>query len=439
MQDNLTLTFWPAPAGLTAPLKAIEQDVTREFQPPLNLTHVPEPWAELRLARKVMANQARAKQSERAMPRRVLVQRSDESFDLIETPAPNEHHLQEVMKSHPQLIPADDLGLDGDLLVIGRETSLASGLIDLLLLSRSGELVLVEFKTGPQNPDLRHALAQVIDYGSDLWRLSLDDFDRGVVQPYLISNRSDVPPGVRDLDAAIATSGWSLGDEELAALRERVQEVLQTGDFIYVVAAQRFTEPMKVSLEYLNTMMRFGRFYLVEMVLLSGKDLTAHTAQVVASPPRRTGAGGGSSPETQTSETEFLATLPDDVSREAIHDFLARCEALGLVTTWRSKGASLKLSTPDRAVPLSVGWLLPPASHWQGARNLTLGFDPGSLAQTPSVADAVRTYAAAVALIPGAQPTKSGLEAYIFEPAAVHEHLPQLIAAVEGLVAQVRG
>lgn len=74
------------------------------------------------------------------MPRRVLVNRAGERFDLVETPAPNEHALQEVMKVNPQLIPADDLGLDGDLLVVGRETSLASGSIDLLCLASSGDL-----------------------------------------------------------------------------------------------------------------------------------------------------------------------------------------------------------------------------------------------------------------------------------------------------------
>ena len=138
------------------------------------------------------------------MPRRVLVTRSEQSFDLIEAPAPSEHHLQEVVKTSPQLIPADDLGLDGDLLVVGRETSLASGYIDLLCLARSGDLVLVEFKTGPQNPDFRHALAQAIDYGSDLWRLSVEDFDRGVVQRYLAGGRVDAAfRGARTLSEAI--------------------------------------------------------------------------------------------------------------------------------------------------------------------------------------------------------------------------------------------
>src|SRR5215207_7308425 len=97
------------------------------------------------------------------------------------------------MKEQVQLIPSDDLGLDGDLLVLGRETALASGRIDLLCLARSGDLVLIEFKTGPQNPDFRHALAQLIDYGSDLWRLSPEDFDHGVAQRYFAGPHC--PPG----------------------------------------------------------------------------------------------------------------------------------------------------------------------------------------------------------------------------------------------------
>ncbi len=73
------------------------------------------------------------------MPRCILAERADDHFDLVESPAPSEHHLQEVMKMNPQLIPSDDFGLDGKLLVIGRETSLASVSMDLLCLASSGD------------------------------------------------------------------------------------------------------------------------------------------------------------------------------------------------------------------------------------------------------------------------------------------------------------
>src|SRR6266550_561859 len=89
------------------------------------------------------------------------------------------------MKENSKLLPVDDLGITGPFLVVGREASVASGSIDLVGVVPSGDLVLVEFKTGPQNPDFRHALAQLIDYGSDLWGMTFEDFDRGVVQRYL--------------------------------------------------------------------------------------------------------------------------------------------------------------------------------------------------------------------------------------------------------------
>src|SRR5690348_134015 len=103
---------------------------------------------------------------------------------LTEMPAANEAVLQEAMKHNPDLLPIDEFGMTGPLLVVGRETTLQSGYVDLLCLARSGELLIVEFKTGPQNPDFRHALAQLLDYGSDLWRLSYDEFENTVATRY---------------------------------------------------------------------------------------------------------------------------------------------------------------------------------------------------------------------------------------------------------------
>jgi Endonuclease NucS len=323
-----------------------------------------------------------ASQEEAEMPRRVVAHRMTDSFDLVEVPAPNEHHLQEVVKAHPQLIPADDLGLDGDLLVVGRETTLASGAIDLLCLAWSGDLVLVEFKTGPQNPDFRHALAQVIDYGSDLWRLSYEDFDRGVVQRHLSKHPLAQPPA-RNLDDAIERA-WALNADERAALEGRLGEVLATGDFIFVVAAQRFTPAMVGSLDYLNTTMRRGRFYLVEVVHLAGRDLTAHAAQVVAAPPSTTATSANGS-STQANEADFLQHIPAHGHRDALRDVFARCATLGLLIHWGSKGASIRLPTRDRVEPLSVGWAFLEGGQWQGAKHLTLGADPASLKQTPAL------------------------------------------------------
>ncbi len=60
-------------------------------------------------------------------------------------------------------------------------------------------------------------------------------------------------------------------------------------------------------------------------------------------------------------------------------DILATCAALGLVVYWGSKGASIRIKTPDRSEPLSIAWCFLEGDQWYGARNVTLGVDPATL------------------------------------------------------------
>ena len=306
------------------------------------------------------------------MPRRVLVRGSTEKFDLVEVPAPNEKHLQEIMKVNPALIPAEDLGHDGELLVVGRETTLASGAIDLLCLARSGDLVLIEFKTGPQNPDFRSALAQLIDYGSDLWKQSVSDFDQGVVQRFIGSPHCEpkfkIASSLRQL---VDLTTWNLAEEEWAQLENRLSDVLATGDFDFVVAAQRFTQPMTASLEYLNSSARFGRYFLIQIVRLEGNDMEAYSAQVVARPTKGSAASSSGSTAGQINEADFLNTLPAGDYRAAMEDILAAFKLLGLNFGWGTKGTSFRLQTEDRAEPLSIGWAFPEGTGWLGVRHLS--------------------------------------------------------------------
>lgn len=372
------------------------------------------------------------------MARRMLAEGVDGSFDLVEVRADSEHQLQEIVKLNPQLIPADDLGLDGDLLVVGRETSLASGAIDLLCLARSGDLVLIEFKTGPQNPDFRAALAQLIDYGSDLWGMALADFDRGVVQRYLSgSHVSKGFVGCQNLADAVGRTKWKLSEEELAALLARLTDVLANGDLRFVVAAQRFTPAMVKSLQYLNATARYGQYSLVQVIRLQSDQLSAYSAQVVSGTVRGASPGASDS-ATHTNESDFLAGVPDDQYRDALQDLLSTAGALGLLTYWGSKGASLRLKTPDRNEPLSIGWVFTDQPGWYGMRHLTFGVDPESLKSVPSVAPAVRTFVREVSTIPGARPVTSKLDAHMFEPQVVPEAKVAIESALENLVNSVR-
>lgn len=123
------------------------------------------------------------------MPRKMIVRTGQASSPLVEGTAENEEQLQELVKDNPDLLPIEEFGMSGPLMVIGRETTLPSGAVDLVALARSGEILIIEFKTGPQNTDFRSAIAQLLDYGSDTWGMSFDEFEGTVPARYFASNR----------------------------------------------------------------------------------------------------------------------------------------------------------------------------------------------------------------------------------------------------------
>lgn len=351
------------------------------------------------------------------MPRKILVVGgSSGPVHFVEGPARSEQELQDILLNNPQLIPTKDLGLDDELLVVGRETVLASGRIDLLCLSKSGELVIVEFKTGPQNPDFRHALAQVIDYGSDLWKLSdWTEFDQGVVHRYL--NGPHVDPlykACNDLREA-ATQTWGLDQDRWDVLIGRLDQVLSKGDFHFVVAAQRFTDAMKGCVEYLNETTRAGRYFLVEVIRLDGSGQTAYAAQVTQKPTARTSAGGNQA--SKASEAAFLEKINDPDYHEAMSELFANVSALGLSVAWGSKGASIRLKSPDRDEPISVGWVFLEGDQWTWAKHVTLGVDPNTLQNHPTIAPAILDFCKSLKTVPGGKTAGGKSNATIFEPA----------------------
>jgi hypothetical protein len=370
------------------------------------------------------------------MPRKILVTGGAAgAVDLVEVEADNELELQEVLRANPQLVPAEDLGLTGDLLVVGRETRVASGAIDLLCLSRSGELVIIEFKTGPQNSDFRHALAQVIDYGSDLWKLDdWETFDEGVVHRYLKSQYVDPKfKACADLREAV-TLAWGLTAEEWEALATRLGQVIKKGDFHFVVAAQRFIDSMKTSVSYLNATAQAGRYFLMDMIRLDGGGQTAYAAQIVHKPERRSGS---TSPASRTDEDEFLTRLADAQHREAMSELFASAQALGLTTEWGSKGASIRLKSPDRPEPISVGWVFADGDGWTWAKHVTLGVDPNTLQNHPSIEPAILDYCEKVKAVPGAKPAGGKSNAAIFEPGVFVDVRDELIGLLGELTARV--
>jgi len=373
------------------------------------------------------------------MGRKIVLRREGEGAGRIleEVQAHNEAQLQEQMKENPDLLPIEEFDLSGPLMVVGRETTLPSGSVDLICLTRTGELLLVEFKTGPKNPDFRHTLAQLLDYGSDLWEMEYEVFEEAVPRSYFASGRCPTDSTVwrkASLEDA-ARAFWSeVVDDEISDLKGNLSKNLKEGRFRYIAVAQHFTEQMLKTVEYMNAQMQNARFYAVELVRFKGGDVSAFEARTVLKPTRVTTSGSG-----PTDRQRFLEAFPNEEYRGAVRDFLEAAEGLGLKFYWGDKGMSIRLPLEEKPDGLSIGWLYPPGcAGWMGTNDVSLGYDRETAKErAESALPLLEKYAEAISAVDGANkiPT-SRLNTYRFSPTAFLSARDRLVQALRLLVGE---
>lgn len=333
------------------------------------------------------------------MPRKMIVQVDGRAVPLEETKAENELELQALVKNNPDLLPIEEFGMTGPLLVVGRETTLPSGAVDLVAIARSGEILVIEFKTGPENSDFRRVLAQLLDYGSDLWSLTFDEFEVSVATRYYSSHYCEDSRlrNLESIDSAARAIWTDATDDEMLTLRERIERQLATGRFSYVVVAQRFTDTVVRTADYLNEIMAGARAYAVEIVKFDGKGVTAFETRTVLKPNPRT-----TTPASYLDEERFLASVSDEQYRSFLREFFQACRSLDYRFDWGTSGVSVRLPTPDRPEPLTAAWLFQPGrSGWMGLTDVNFGYDPSSANQTPSVRAALDAYVEAIGELEG--------------------------------------
>jgi hypothetical protein len=372
------------------------------------------------------------------VPRKMIVRQDGSEQLLTETIAEDEAQLQALVEANPDLLPIEEFGMTGPLLVVGRETALPSGGIDLVALAKGGEILIVEFKTGPQNSDFRSALAQLLDYGSDLWQMTFEEFESTVPSRYFASARcvDSRVAGLRSLlEAAKAVWGPEQSEEEVASMRDSIARQLDTGQFHYVLAAQRFTPTMERSIEYLNATNAGPRFYAVEIVRFHRDGLNAFESRTIVKPLQR----ASSSPASLTNEAHFLEGIADETYRDALRDLFEACRGLGFKFEWGTLGTSIRVPTPDRTEPLSIAWIFPPGRPgWMNLTDLTFGYHPPSAASCPGATSAIEEYVRALAELPGATETRlGGVRGYRVGPAEFIQLRPRVVELLASLTERV--
>jgi hypothetical protein len=189
------------------------------------------------------------------MARFVLMRTEGDEPQLIrETALPLEKDLHDVLTQHPEVIPAEDLML-GSLAVVGRESGLASGYADLVMIDEHGGVCLVEVKK-EGNPDTRRVVAQLLDYAATLWGKSLAEFERDVLHAYLAADeeaqQGELPSLSEYLAEQLFATDGAPDLERAEKLGEAVEKTLASGEFSLVVAAPEVPASVQRVLEYMN-------------------------------------------------------------------------------------------------------------------------------------------------------------------------------------------
>lgn len=167
-----------------------------------------------------------------------------------------ERDLHGAVAAHPEVLPSEDLGL-GPLVSLGTELDFGAGPLDLLAADPQGRIVIVEFKRGTENPDVRKVVAQVLDYGASLWLTSYDDVGRRCA--------GTDGPAAPDL-AAIAAGRCALLDISFDpdVFRAGVEAVLDSGEFVFLYVGRDLDERTRRIMTYLAEGPRM-KFFAVEV------------------------------------------------------------------------------------------------------------------------------------------------------------------------------
>ena len=108
----------------------------------------------------------------------------------------------------------------------------------MLAADRQGRIAIIEFKKGPENPDVRKVVAQLLDYGSALWQTTVEELSR-----------------LCHLTDSLATHVERALDEEEFdpdAFESGLQGTLSNGDFVYFYVARVLDSRTRRVLTYLG-------------------------------------------------------------------------------------------------------------------------------------------------------------------------------------------
>jgi hypothetical protein len=199
---------------------------------------------------------------------------SDQIFSALEPvpldrPPYNEDWLQNLIQTHPGLIPASDIeACFSNLVPVLREFTLPSGFLDNFFVTPDGYPVLVEVKLWKNQEARRKVIAQILEYAKDFAALSYDDINAEIHK----QNKGRTW-GANPLHEIVATYTAEMLDESLFV--DRVSRNLREGRFLLLILGDGVREEMAALANYLmHHSLRYA-FGIIETKLFTLPDGSA--------------------------------------------------------------------------------------------------------------------------------------------------------------------
>lgn len=184
----------------------------------------------------------------------------------LDKPPYNEDWLQNLIHSHPELVPAGEVeACFENLIPVLREFPLPSGYLDNLYVTPEGYPVLVEVKLWKNQEARRKVVAQILEYAKDFAALSYEDINREIRKQ--IKNRKW---GENPLHQIVSAHTPSAPAESVFV--DRVSKNLREGRFLLLILGDGIREEMAALAEYLmHHSLRYA-FGMIEIRLFKLPD-----------------------------------------------------------------------------------------------------------------------------------------------------------------------
>lgn len=164
----------------------------------------------------------------------------------LQSHAINESRLQELLAQYPNLIPIDEIEpAMGPLINIGREVPTPAGPMDLLFISPTGYLTVVETKLW-RNPEARRSVVgQIIDYAKEMAQWTYEDLDKAVRHSQLPQEYSG--NGIIDI---LNSQGYDIAESQFI---DTLSLNLSRGQFLLIIAGDGIRRDVEAMTAYLQS------------------------------------------------------------------------------------------------------------------------------------------------------------------------------------------